>query len=53
MNTEKGLKEEILKNEGRINSLKHNMLLMKLQKKTLIKQNKDFKEELRNLNKEK
>ncbi len=52
MMEEKILKQEILRNEGRISSLKHNLILMNLQRKALIKQNKKFREELRRLPKQ-
>ncbi len=43
------IKEEIIKNRGRISSLDHNIILMKTQRNALKKQNKDFKEQLKEM----
>lgn len=41
------LKEEIIKNKGRISSLEHNICLMKSQLNALKKQNRDFEKRLK------
>lgn len=41
------LEEQIIKNEGRIDNLKHNISIMKSQKKALTQQNKEFRKRIK------